>query len=87
MLYCKKEFLTDSPEPSTSTVVSFYGDVQWSKDEMGGNVSFLEVSSCHERARLHKTFNMSDQDWINQVQRLRDHVDAYLTFLQSAECA
>lgn len=31
--YCKKEFLTDSNEPSTSTVVSFCGDIKWSKDE------------------------------------------------------
>lgn len=26
--YCKKEFLTDSPEPSTSSVVSFSGMIQ-----------------------------------------------------------
>ena len=60
--YCKKEFLTDSPEPSTSTVVSFYGDIKWSKDESGGNVSFLEISSCHERARLHRTHEMTEQE-------------------------
>ena len=81
--YCKKEFLTDSPEPSTSTVVSFCGDIQWSKDEAGGNVSFLEISSCHERARLHRTYAMPEQDWINQVKRLRDHINEYLTFLET----
>lgn len=26
--YCKKEFLTDLPEPSTSSVVSFSGMIQ-----------------------------------------------------------
>ena len=81
--YCKKEFLTDSPEPSTSTVVSFYGNIKWSKDEAGGNVSFLEISSCHERARLHRTYDMSEQDWINQVKRLRDHIIEYLEFLET----
>ena len=81
--YCKKEFLTDSPEPSTSTVVSFYGNIKWSKDEAGGNVSFLEISSCHERARLHKTYEMTEQDWITQVKRLRDHINEYLEFLET----
>ena len=81
--YCKKEFLTDPPEPSTSTVVSFYGDIKWSKDEAGGNVSFLEISSCHERARLHRTYDMSEQDWIDQVKRLRDHINEYLEFLET----
>ena len=81
--YCKKEFLTDSPEPSISTVVSFYGDIKWSKDESGGNVSFLEISSCHERARLHRTHEMTEQDWIDQVKRLRDHINEYLEFLET----
>ena len=83
--YCKKEFLTEESEPSTSTVVSFYGDIKWSKDEKGGNVSFLEVSSCHERARLHRTFEMSHDDWVKQVCALRDHIDDYLTFLKTVK--
>ena len=83
--YCDKEFLTDSDEPSTSTVVSFHGDIKWSKDEEGGPISFLEISSCHERARLHRTFEMSEQDWIKQVRRLRDHVNKYLMFLEEQE--
>lgn len=81
--YCKKEFLTDSPEPSTSTVVSFYGDIKWSKDEAGGNVSFLEISSCHERARLHRTYDMTEKDWISQIRKLRDHINEYLEFLET----
>lgn len=82
MNYCKKEFLTDSPEPSTSTVVSFCGDVKWSKNVEVGNVSFLEISNCHERARLHRTYEMSEQEWINQIKRLRDHINEYLEFLE-----
>lgn len=83
--YCKKEFLTKEPEPSTSTVCSFYGDIKWSKDEKGGNVSFLEISSCHERARLHRTFEMTHEEWVNQVCRLRDHINEYIKFLKTVE--
>ena len=83
--YCKKEFLTEDPEPSTSTVCSFYGDIKWSKDEKGGNVSFLEISSCHERARLHRTFEMTHNEWLNQVRKLRDHINEYINFLMTVK--
>jgi hypothetical protein len=81
--YCKKEFLTPEDEPSTSAVVSWYGDVKWDKDNNGGNVSFLEVSSCHEVVRLHRTYEMTHVAWIAQVRKLRDHVNDYLIFLES----
>lgn len=81
--WCKKEFLTNNDEPSTSTVVSFYGDVKWSKDVEGGNVSFLEISSCHERARLHRTYEMSEEEWVDQVRNLHRHVGEYLEFLSA----
>ena len=80
--YCKKEFLTDSPEPSTSSIVSFSGLVQWGKNDKPEPLSFLEISSCHERARLHRTYQMTSQEWINQVRRLRNHVNEYLAFLE-----
>lgn len=81
--YCDKEFLTDSPEPSTSNVCSFYGDIKWDKDQDGGNVSFLEISSCYDTARLHRTYEMTEKEWIKQVTRLRDHIDRYLSYLNT----
>jgi hypothetical protein len=82
-IYCKKEFLTNAPEPSTSTVVSFSGFVQWGKNYKPEKLKFLEISNCHEKARLHQTYEMPDCDWIAQVERLRDHIDEYLIFLKS----
>lgn len=83
--YCKKEFLTDAPEPSTSSIVSYSGLIQWGKNDKPEPLSFLEISSCHERARLHRTYEMTAQEWINQVRRLRNHVDEYLAFLEQEE--
>lgn len=83
--YCKKEFLTDSPEPSTSTVVSFSGLIQWGKNEKPEHLDFLEISSCHERARLHRTYEMTAAEWILQVEKLRDHINDYLEFLEKQE--
>jgi len=80
-MYCRKQFLTDDPEPSTSTVVSFHGNMKWGKDSED-EVSFLEISSCHERARLHRTYEMSPQEWIEQMKRLRNHIDLYVDYLE-----
>lgn len=82
--YCKKEFLTDSPEPSTSSVVSFSGLIQWGHNDKPEPLSFLEISSCHERARLHRTYEMTAEEWILQVTKLRDHINDYLRFLEEA---
>ena len=81
--YCKKEFLTDSPEPSTSTVVSFSGMVHWGSNDKPEPLNFLEISSCHEKARLHRTYEMTEQAWIDQVKRLKDHIEDYLYFLEN----
>lgn len=81
--YCKKEFLTDSPDSGTSTVSSFYGNVTWGQGEAPENLSFLEVSSCHERARLHRTHDMTHEAWVNQLKRLSNHINEYLYFLET----
>ena len=81
--YCTKDFLTSLQEPSTSSIVCFYGDIKWSKDEDGGNVSFIEISSCHEKARLHRTFEMTEEEWIQQVKKLKSSIDDYLAFLEN----
>lgn len=83
MPYCKKEFLTDENEQSTSSVVSFSGMVQWGRNDKPEELHFLEVSNCHEKARLHRTFEMTKEDWITQVKRLRDHINLYLDFLEA----
>ena len=83
--YCKKEFLTKENEPSTSTVVSFSGLIQWGRNDKPEPLSFLEISSCHEKARLHRTYEMTAGDWILQVEKLRDHINDYLDFLSEEQ--
>ncbi len=80
--YCKKEFLTDSPEPSTSTVVSFSGEVQYRNDENPELVSFLEISSCNSKIRLHRKNEQTFQEWVAELCRLRDHINDYLNFFE-----
>ena len=80
--WCKKEFLTDAPKPSTSTVVSFSGEVQYRNDEKPELVSFLEISSCNSKIRLHRKNEQTFQEWVEELIRLRDHIDDYLNFFE-----
>jgi len=85
-MWCKKEFLTEENEPSTSTVVSWAGPVKWNSRQDGEeDLHFLEISNCHEKARLHRTFEMTDMEWIDQVKKLRNHLNDYLGYLLT-EC-
>ncbi|MFW6219330.1 MAG: hypothetical protein ACOC33_00550 [bacterium] len=85
-MWCKKEFLTPENEPSTSTVVSWAGEVQWNGRQDGKeNLFFVEISNCHEKARLHRTYEMTKADWINQIKKLRNHLDEYLNFLENSK--
>ena len=81
--WCKKEFLTPENEPSTSTVVSWAGEVKWSSSQDSKeDLYFIEVANCHEKARLHKTYEMTVDEWKRQVKKLRDHLNEYLQFLE-----
>jgi hypothetical protein len=80
--WSKKEFLTPEGEVSTSSVCSFAGKTKWREDLPAFDNYFLEVANCHHKARLHKTEEMTVDEWIMQLTKLRDHVDSYLTFLQ-----
>ncbi len=77
----KKEFLTPEDEPSTSTICSFAGKTKWREDLPPFDNYSLAISDCKDTAKLHKTEEMSVSEWIQQVEKLRDHIDAYLNFL------
>jgi len=62
--------------------VSFSGDVQYRSDEQPELVSFLEISSCNSKIRLHRKNEQTAQEWIDEIRRLRDHINDYLKFFE-----
>lgn len=81
--YCNKEFLIDSSDYSTSSVVTFHGNIKWRKNDNPESLSFLEIANCHFKTRLHRTYDMTHQEWVDQIRRLRDHINLYLDFLEN----
>lgn len=83
--YHEREWLTEIGNSSTPTVVSFAGEIKWGSEDKPSEFYMIEISSCHEKIRLHKTADQTDEDWIKQVWKLHTHVGKYLEFLRTQQ--
>lgn len=79
--YSKRVWLNKNSSPSTGSVVAFYGDVKWeSKPEL---CAFLEIASCHEKARLHMSRNDNMNDFIAKMKLLNKTINDFILFLEA----
>jgi len=79
--YHDREWLTEKGDSATPAIVSFAGEAKWgSRNEQ---FRMIEVSSCHDKVRLHMTPDQDIDDWINQVRKLHAHIGRYLDFLNA----
>jgi len=79
--FSKRVWLNRNDSGSTGSVVAFCGDVKWKpgKPEIS---TFLEVSDCHSKVRLHRAYLDSREDFIAKMLLLRDTVDQFIKFLE-----
>ena len=82
-MWCKKEFLTEEDEVSTSSICSYAGMTKWREDLPPFPNYLIEVADCHGKVRLHRTAEMSAQEWIDQVIKLQKHITDYLQYLST----
>jgi len=83
--YHDREWLTEEGDPATPSVVSFAGLTNWADGEEP--LYMVEISSCHDKVRLHKTHDQTLEDWKNQVEKLYAHVGRYLDYLSKTEAS
>lgn len=67
--------------PSTGRIVCYDG-VHVSKDDVEEE-KFVEIQDCRHKARLHKAYYDSEQDWIDKVKSLRNELTKYINHLES----
>ena len=82
--YQKRVWLNDDESASTGSVVAFHGKANYSKDE-NEMATFLEVSDCHCKARLHKTRGDSMADFTHKLRRLAHVINAFATHLEESD--
>jgi hypothetical protein len=80
-MYNKRTWLAKNDISSTASIVCFDGQTKW-KDKYIQN-SFIEISSCSESIRLHKTDDETNEDFILKLQKINDDLQNYINYLKS----
>lgn len=78
--YNTRAWLNSDDSPSTGSIVCFSGLTKYS-DGIDTNC-FIEMADCHQKARIHKTFSDTMEDWILKVETLHKNIENYLTYLK-----
>lgn len=78
--YKSQQWLNPIDSPSTGSVVCYDGDVQY--DDGPYRSIFLEVSDCHQKARLHKSHTDSIEDFVCKLVLLRKEIDDFICHLK-----
>jgi len=79
-MYNKRAWLKSENSPSTSSVAAFHGKAQWGKKPE--EYTFLEISDCNGKIRLHKIASDSMNDFIAKLKTLEDSVQDFRKYLE-----
>lgn len=85
--YVKKVWLNPKNSASTGSICVFDGPYKYKSDMEEVRDSFIEIKDCNNGIRLHKTFEDTEQDFINKVELLKSVLDAFLTHLKEVKLA
>ena len=83
-LYSKRVWLNEDHLPSTGSVVAYHGDIAY-PDGVDKAVSFLEVSDCHGKVRLHFTPTDSLDQFVKKMETLRGVIDDFVLHLKDVQ--
>ena len=81
--YSERVWLNRTESPSTGSVCAFDGLVKMHNDTR--RETFLEVSSCHSIASLHRTPNDSMEDFIAKVRLLAATATEFANHLETVK--
>jgi hypothetical protein len=77
--YCDRQWLNDNNSASTGSVVAFHGETTWrDKPEV---TMFLELADCHNKVRLHKSYDDTQAMFIDKLNKLATVVSNFAIFL------
>ena len=79
--YNKRVWLNSEDSASTGNMVVFDGEVTYRKDK--SRETFLSISDCNVSARLHKTSDDSDLDFIKKIKLIKNTLEGFILHLES----
>ena len=78
--YNKRKWLNSKKTPSTGSVCCYVGRSSWNKKEKD---MFIEVSDCHNSARLHRSRLESKKDFVKKLKALRNEIDLFISEIEA----
>jgi len=81
--YNKRVWLNDVKSSSTSSVVAFDGDVQYS-DKIYRD-TFIKISDCKYSIKLHKKDEDSISDFITKMKLLKTEIELFINYLEQTK--
>jgi len=79
--YNKRTWLNSKKSSSTSSIVSFDGDVDY-----GDNIyrdTFVKISDCKYSIKLHKKDSESIQEFIHKLELLKTEIEQFINHLKN----
>jgi hypothetical protein len=82
-MYNIRKWLNGRGSASTGSVVAYHGKPSW-RGNAGKNKkeSFLEISDCRFRVRLHRTDTETLKQFIKKLKKLRAIIDQFIIHLE-----
>jgi hypothetical protein len=81
--YLKRVWLNNDQSPSTGSVVAYHGPMMFKIGEK--TASFLEISDCHNKVRLHVSPMDSMDDFIQKLELLSNTINDFKTYLKNKD--
>jgi hypothetical protein len=82
--YNKRTWLNPVSKDGTSSIVAFNGNVTDFKGKTYPS-TFLEVSDCQNKIRLHQTSDDSREDFVNKMKLLRSEIELFINHLEPSQ--
>lgn len=80
--YNKRTWLNSEVSDSTGSLVCFDGTVTTKTNE-SLDWSFLEISDCRNKVRLHRTEDDSKEDFLRKLKTIKREVSEFINFLEN----
>lgn len=80
-MYNKRTWLNPETKDGTSSVVAFNGTVTDYKNKTYPS-TFLEISDCQNKIRLHQTSDDTREEFINKLTLLKSEIELFIKHLE-----
>ena len=81
-IFSRRVWLNKETSASTGAAIAFCGPTKWSKGDEEIH-TFFEISDCHCKVRLHKTYSDSTDDFVAKMRKLSRLASDFADFLES----